>query len=276
MREDLCALWRRYRKTHNRKLRDRLVKETFALVRSVAGHLAISLPPYINLDDLTSAGFPGLLGAINAYDPGRKVDFATYARSRIRGAILDEIRRLDPLSRTLRLKGTQIERATAALEQRLLRAPDDVEIAEAMGISLEELHRTLQDLRGGLQVSIETGWAGIPEAEDVLAVDEPTDPWRVLSTKERSALLNDALADLPENERDVLDLYYSRSLTLRVVARRMHLSESRVSQLHLQGLARLRRRLRRERVAADDILEDTIAPQTTGRLSPTRSGVHCR
>ena len=257
MREDLCALWRRYRKTHNRKLRDRLVKETFALVRSVAGHLAMSLPPYINLDDLTSAGFPGLLGAINAYDPGRKVDFATYARSRIRGAILDEIRRLDPLSRTLRLKGTQIERATAALEQRLLRAPDDVEIAEAMGISLEELHRTLQ-------------------AEDVLAVDEPTDPWRVLSTKERSALLNDAFADLPENERDVLDLYYSRSLTLRAVARRMHLSESRVSQLHLQGLARLRRRLRRERVAADDILEDTIAPQTTGRLSPTRSGVHCR
>lgn len=276
MRDNLCVLWRRYRKTRDRKLRDRLVKETYTLVRSVAGHLAMSLPPHVQLDDLASAGIPGLLGAINGYDPDRDVDFATYARTRIRGAILDELRRLDPVSRTLRRKAARIERTTAALEQRLLRAPDEAEVAEALGVSLEQLQRSLMDLRGGLQVSIESGWAGVPAPEDILSAESSTDPWRSLTAKERASLLGEAVAVLPENERTVLELHYSQSLTLRIVAHRMGLSESRVSQLHLNGLARLHRRLRRARVAAEDLREDLVAPEAVGRLVPSRSGAHCR
>jgi len=158
--EESIALWRRFRATRDPDLRDALIRRAIGLVRSVAGRLALRLPRHLCLDDLEAAGVLGLLAAVEAYDPSKEVEFAAYAQQRIRGAILDELRGLDPLPRSLRQKGRGIERAIAALQQRLMRAPTDDEIAAHMGVPLDLLHHTLHDLRGGLQVSLHAGWPG--------------------------------------------------------------------------------------------------------------------
>ena len=259
-REDLRPLWRRFRLTHDPELRDRLIQASVFLLRKVAGRLALRLPPHLNLDELEAAGVPGLLAAVECFDPDKDVDFATYAQPRIRGAILDELRSLDPLSRSLRAKARRIESAIGVLEQRLLRPPSDEEVAAHLSMPLGELHRVLQDLRLGLHVSLD-GARG-PEAESdgagppTVAESCASDPWQQLALKERQALLGGLIDELPTPERLVLSLYYVEELTMKEIGRVLEVSESRVSQIHNAALLRLRGRLRRRRVGAEDLRMD--------------------
>jgi len=270
--EESIALWRRFRATRDPDLRDALIRRAIGLVRSVAGRLALRLPRHLCLDDLEAAGVLGLLAAVEAYDPSKEVEFAAYAQQRIRGAILDELRGLDPLPRSLRQKGRGIERAIAALQQRLMRAPTDDEIAAHMGVPLDLLHHTLHDLRGGLQVSLHAGWPGAGDEDegggDLLP--EPAGhapgPWETLALKDRRALLGGIIDELPEAERTVLSLYYYEELTMREIGEVLEVSESRVSQIHSAALIRIRARLRRRRLSPEDL-------RVTERRQRDRSGV---
>jgi RNA polymerase sigma factor for flagellar operon FliA len=225
----------------------------------VAGRLAMRLPRHVELDDLESAGIPGLLAAVESYDPDKDVEFAAYAQMRIRGAILDELRQLDVLPRSLREKARRIERATATLEQRLFRPPSDHEIAEFLGMELDGYHRTLYDLRGGLHVSLDLGW-GHAGDEDGDAADQPAiperaspDPWRAMAIAERRTLLGGCIDQLPSSERTVLSLYYYDELTMREIAAVLEVSESRVSQIHSAALRHIRQRLQRRRLGSEDL-----------------------
>ncbi len=268
---DLRALWRRFRATRDPALRDLLIRHHIDLVRIVAGRLALRLPPHLCLEDLEGAGVPGLLGAISTFDPEKDVEFAAYAQSRIRGAILDELRELDPLPRSLREKGRRIERAIGILQQRLLRAPTHDEIADYLGMSLATLHQILQDLRGGLQVSLDAGWMAGDEEEENDGSTPPTpegqapSPWQALAVKERKAILAALLDELPANERTVLSLYYYEELTMKEIGAVLEVSESRVSQIHSAALLRIRARLRRRRVRPEDLhLEERRAADHMG------------
>ncbi len=270
MSEDLRPLWRRFRTTRDPELRDRLIRETVGLVRKVAGRLALRLPPHVELDDLESAGIPGLLAAVEAYDPDKDVDFATYAQVRIRGAILDELRLLDPLPRSLRDKARQIERTSARLEQELLRAATDQEIAGALGMALETYHRVLYELRGGLHLSLDSTSGGddVEDGGDAPPITDErgADPWQAMALKERKALLGSIIDGLPGNERTVLSLYYYEELTMKEIAAVLEVSESRVSQIHSAALLRIRGRLRQRRLQSEDLSVQQASAQDPRRL----------
>jgi len=251
-----------------------LIRETIGLVRKVAGRLALRLPPHVERDDLESAGIPGLLAAIESYDPEMGVEFASYAQVRIRGAILDELRSLDPLPRGLREKAREIDRATARLEQRLLRPPEDQEIVAELGIPFEDYSRIRLELRAGLQLSLEAG-KGENGDEDESAGEPPAiadrntpDPWRSLALKERKTLLGEIIDQLPGNERTVLSLYYYEELTMKEIAAVLELSESRVSQIHSAALLCIRGRLHRRRLGQAEL----ALPE--GRVAGERGFAH--
>jgi len=267
-REDLRPLWRRFRLTRDPELRDRLIRSSISLVRKVAGRLALRLPPHLDLDELEAAGVPGLLAAVESFDPDKDVDFAAYAQARIRGAILDELRNLDPLSRSLRAKARRIESAIGVLEQRLLRPPSDDEVAAHLGLPLDELHRVLQELRLGLHVSLDGGRGGEADAPGsgppVLVESHAADPWEQLAAKERQALLGQLIDELPGSEGLVLSLYYVEELTMKEIGQVLAVSESRVSQIHNAALLRLRSRLRRRRLQAEDLRTEAREPHLAG------------
>jgi RNA polymerase sigma factor for flagellar operon FliA len=253
------SLWRRFRATRDPDLRDDLIRQHIGLVRKVAGRLAFRLPAHVHLEDLEAAGIPGLLMAIEGYDPERDVEFAAYAQQRIRGAILDELRGLDPLPRSLREKARKMEAAMATLQQRLLRAPADDEVAEFLAIPLETFHRFLYELRGGLQVSLDAGRPVGEEDDDgeggapSVPEEHTPNPWQALAIKERRALLGAIIEDLPAAERTVLSLYYYEELTMKEIGAVLEVSESRVSQIHSAALLRIRARLRRKRLGSEDL-----------------------
>ena len=241
------------------QLRDTLICQHVGLVRTVAGRLAMRLPPHVSRDDLESAGVPGLLAAIESYDPEKEVDFAAYAQARIRGAILDELRDMDPLPRSLRDKARRIEAGIALLQQRHRRAPTDEEVAKFLGLGLEMYQQILVELRGGLHVSLDATRATGEESEDgeagapQLPETRTPSPWQSLALKERQTILAGILDDLPSAERMVLSLYYYEELTMKEIGSVLEVTESRVSQIHSAALLRIRTRLRSRRLQPDDL-----------------------
>ncbi len=272
MMDDVRARWRRYRSTRDPDLRDAFICEHIELVRKVASRLALRLPPHVNLDDLEGAGIPGLLEAVDTYDPEKDVEFAAYAQARIRGAILDELRRLDPLPRSVREKARRIERATAVLQQQLLRPPTDEEVASYLFMALPEYHSVLQGLRGGLQVSLDATRGGGPGDEDEegappMLEGQAPNPWQALASKERQRILGAAIEELPDGERLVLSLYYSDELTMKEIGAVLEVSESRVSQIHRAALLRIRSRLRRRRLYPEDLRPEEHRTMNSGRMA---------
>jgi RNA polymerase sigma factor for flagellar operon FliA len=249
--EDTQTLWRRYRtKPDDKGLRDRLILTYAPLVKYVAGRLGSGLPAHVDDDDLISYGLLGLIGAIERYDPDRDVKFETYALARIKGSIIDELRAMDWVPRSVRARARDIERAIGELERKLHRAPTDEEIAQKLGLTEEELGESLTDISRSSIAALDELWtvssggggdqvALIDTIEDV----EAPDPQGTLSVTEQKEALADAIARLPEREKLVVTLYYYEELTLREIGEVLGVTESRVSQLHTKAVLRLKARL---------------------------------
>jgi len=221
--------------------RERLILEHLPQVRLIARRIQERLPDNINLEDLISTGVIGLISAIDHFDPRHNVKLKTYAEYKIRGAILDSLRGLDWAPRQKRRKAKQIESAIAAAEQRLQRSPTEDEIAEALGVSLDEYREWLVEIRGLNVASLE--YAGNEQGRDLLHYlpDEKDNlPSTLLERSELERLLAEGVERIPAIERTVLSLYYHEELTLREIAQVVNLHESRISQLKSQAILRLR------------------------------------
>lgn len=219
---------------------DDLVKAHLTLVKRIAYHLVSRLPASVQVDDLIQAGLIGLMEAASHYDAGQGASFETYAGIRIRGAMLDEIRRYDWVPRSVHRKARAVAEAMREVEQTHGRDAEDGEVARVMGISLEEYHQILQDAAGSRLFSID-GEEG-ESIGDTLSDDRPG-PESQLEDQDRRRFMADALAELPERERLVLALYYDEELNLREIGQVLGVSESRVCQIHSQALLRLKVRV---------------------------------
>jgi RNA polymerase sigma factor for flagellar operon FliA len=249
--EDTQSLWRQYKaRPADKALRDRLILTYAPLVKYVAGRLGSGLPAHVDDDDLISYGLLGLIGAIERYDPDRDVKFETYAIARIKGSIIDELRAMDWVPRSVRARARDIERAIAELEKKLHRAPTDEEIADKVGITTEELEDSLTDIsRSSIAAldelwTVNTGGGGDQIALiDTIEDTEAPDPQGSLSETEMKEAIGEAIARLPEREKLVVTLYYYEELTLREIGEVLGVTESRVSQLHTKAVLRLKARL---------------------------------
>jgi RNA polymerase sigma factor for flagellar operon FliA len=248
--EDTKTLWRQFCADKGDKaLRDRLILTYAPLVKYVAGRLGSGLPAHVDEGDLVSYGLLGLIGAIERYDPDRDVKFETYALARIKGSIIDELRALDWVPRSVRARARDIERAIAELERKLHRAPTDEEISEKLGVSVDELDESLTDISRSSIGALDELWTVSSSGGDQIALidtiedTEATDPQGSLSQTEMKEAIGEAIARLPEREKLVVTLYYYEELTLREIGEVLGVTESRVSQLHTKAILRLKARL---------------------------------
>lgn len=247
---DISKIWQEYKKNKSQKARDQLILHYAPLVKYVASKVSSGLPPNVEMADLISYGIFGLIDAIDKFDFSRGTKFETYAISRIKGAIIDELRALDWVPRSLRHKSREVEKVYLALENRLKRVPTDEELAEALGISLEELHDLFSRLSGSSVVALEEllsiGTGGEEQISLIDTIEDTAvkDPSLVVEYSETKGALMEALTRLPERERTIVALYYYEGLTLREIGEILGITESRVSQLHNKALFRLRARLK--------------------------------
>ena len=246
--DETQALWLQFRKTGDQALRNRLILTYAPLVKYVAGRLGSGLPAHVDEADLASYGLLGLIGAIERYDPERDIKFETYAMARIKGAIIDELRALDWVPRSVRSRAREIERAITELEARLGRAPTDEEIAGKLSITVEELEESLTDISRSSIAALDELWSATGEGDQVSLLDTLEDttgpkPAEALDETELREALADAIARLPEREKLVVTLYYYEELTLREIGEVLGVTESRVSQLHTKAVLRLKARL---------------------------------
>ena len=216
-----------------------LVADNVDLVKRIAQHLAARLPASVELDDLLQSGMVGLLEAAGNFDPSKGASFETYAGIRIRGAMLDDIRRQDWTPRSVHHKYRQVTEAIAAIERETGRAAESTEIAERLGIAIDEYHKILTDSAGSRLFSLEETLDEPTAARQPPASEEarPEDELERLQFGERLA---DAIGKLPEREQLVLSLYYERELNLKEIGAVLGVTESRVCQIHGQALLRLR------------------------------------
>ncbi len=225
--------------------REQLILEHLPQVRLIARRIHDRLPESVSLDDLISTGIVGLISAIDRFDSSHNVKLKTYAEYKIRGAILDSLRGLDWAPRQQRKRSKQIEAAISRAEQRLHRSPEEEEIAGELGLSIEEYHDWLVDVRGLNLGSLESA---APEDDNnssrdllkYISGDEENWPSRLLERSELKKLLAESIVKMPDIEKTVLSLYYHEELTLREISRIVHLHESRISQLKSQAILRLR------------------------------------
>ena len=246
--DDTQTLWLEYRRTRDRALRDRLILTYAPLVKFVAGRLGASLPAHVDEQDLASYGLLGLIGAIERFDPDREIKFETYAIARIKGAIIDELRSLDWVPRSVRTRAREIERAIGELERTLLRAPSDEEIAAKLGVTQGELEESLTEISRSSMAALDELWTPSSGGDQISLIDtiEDTsgpDPEASLQQTELKEALGEAIARLPEREKLVVTLYYYEELTLREIGEVLGVTESRVSQLHTKAVLRLKARL---------------------------------
>ncbi len=245
---DTQALWQDYRKSQDQALRDRLILTYAPLVKFVAGRVGASLPSHVDEQDLVSYGLLGLIGAIERFDPDREIKFETFAMARIRGAIIDELRSLDWVPRSVRTRARQIERAIAVLERELMRAPTDEEIAAKLGITGDELEDNLHEISRSSVAALDELWSPSSSGDQIALIDtikdetEP-DPEMSLEQSEVREALAESISSLPEREKLVVTLYYYEELTLREIGEVLGVTESRVSQLHTKAILRLKAHL---------------------------------
>ncbi len=226
--------------------RDALIRQHAPLVRRIAHHMIAKLPPNVELDDLIQVGMIGLSEALSRYEVTQGVQFETFASQRIRGAMLDELREGDWMSRSSRKSQKEIEHAVTRLEQRLGRSPLESEIATELELSLSEYQSLLSKVRGTQLVYLEdmTGDEGDDDYLDRPVADDEANPLAMLQDRRMREALVEAIKNLPEREQYVMSMYYEHDMNLKEIAAVLKVTESRVCQLHSQSIARLRSKLR--------------------------------
>ena len=232
---------------HGQLDRDALIRQHAPLVRRIAHHMIAKLPPNVELDDLIQVGMIGLADALSRYESSQGVQFETFASQRIRGAMLDELRDSDWMSRSSRKGQKDIEQAIRRLEQELGRAPRDSEIADAMELPLDEYQSLLGKVRGTQLFYLEDMSSSSEDDESFLdryVADDSADPMAILRDHRLRQALVDAIETLPEREKYVMGMYYEHDMNLKEIAAVLEVTESRVCQLHSQAIARLRTKMR--------------------------------
>ena len=245
-------LWVTYRKERDPKIRETFIKQYAPLVKYVAGKVAVGMPSNVEFDDLVGYGVFGLLDAIDKFDPEKNVKFKTYAVTRIRGAIFDELRSIDWVPRSIRQKTREVEDAIGTLEARLGRTATDQEIAGALGMGQDEYAKTMMKISGTSILSIHEVWYSGDENDKVSigdSIESPSslNPEVMAEREEIRRVIVEAINELPDNEKKILVLYYFEDLTLKEIGQVLGVTESRVSQLHTKAILRLRTRLKNSR-----------------------------
>jgi len=240
-------LWRDYKQSGSRQSRDRLIVHYSPLVKYVAGRLAVGLPQTIEQSDLVSYGIFGLIDAIDKFDPERQVKFETYAITRIKGSIIDELRSIDWVPRSVRAKARAVEAAYAKLEGAMGRTPSDSELAGELGLSEKELADTLTQISFVGLVALDEVLAGAERGDGATLGDTVADrgvgPVAAFEVEEMKQILSSAINRLGEREKIVLSLYYYEALTLAEIGQVLGVTESRVCQIHTKAIIQLRSRL---------------------------------
>jgi RNA polymerase sigma factor FliA len=255
---ELKDLWRRYKEDGDQGARERLVLAYAPLVKYVAGRMSSGLPAHVEEADLISYGLLGLISAIERFDPGREIRFETFAITRIKGSIIDELRSLDWVPRSVRARAREIERANAKLEHQLQRAPTDREMAEALDMSVDDFQESLVKISNSSVVALDELWTVSDASGDTVSLldtiqdPEAVDPAQEMDLTDMRDRLADATARPPEREKLVVALYYYENLTLREIGEVLGVTESRVSQLHTKAVLRLKSRLQGDAFADVD------------------------
>jgi len=240
-------LWADYKASRAQDLRDKLIIQYSPLVKYVAGRVGVGLPRNVEQSDLVSFGVFGLIDAIEKFDPARGYKFETYAIARIKGAILDELRSIDWVPRSVRSKARTLERAMGKLEAEHHRAPTDDEVADEMGVTPQQLQTTLSQISFVGVAALDEMLSGGERGESVTLGDTVADkgdgPMGVYEVEEMRQILAESINRMPEREKIVLTLYYYEGLTLAEIGRVLGVTESRVCQIHTKAVLQLRSRI---------------------------------
>ena len=246
--EEEIELWHKYKKTKAVAIRDRIIRQYMPLVKWVAGRVSTGMPESVEFDDLVGFGQFGLLDAIDKFDVDKGVKFKTYATTRIRGAIFDELRELDWVPRSVRQKSREIEDTIVDLEAKLGRTASDSEIAKAMNITEEEYQAVVMKVSGTSVLSLNDVWYSGDDSEHVSigdSIEAPSslNPDVIVEREEIRRIIIQAINELPKNEKLVIVLYYHEDLSFKEIGQVLNVSESRISQLHSKANLRLRAKL---------------------------------
>ncbi|MCK5672457.1 MAG: RNA polymerase sigma factor WhiG [Spirochaetales bacterium] len=243
-----AELWTLFKENRDPKIRDMFVKQYAPLVKYVAGKVAMGMPHNVEFDDLVGFGVFGLFDAIKKFDPDKHVKFKTYAVTRIRGAIFDELRSIDWVPRSVRQKTREIEDTIHRLESSLGRAASDQELANEMRMTTKEFQKTMMKISGTSILSLNDVWYTGDDNDKVSIVDSIESPSSlnpdiIVEKGEIKRVIVQAITELPEKEKKVLVLYYYEDLTLKEIGKILEVTESRISQLHTKAIMRLRSKL---------------------------------
>ncbi|HEY0485995.1 MAG TPA: RNA polymerase sigma factor WhiG [Mycobacteriales bacterium] len=247
--EAIASLWREFKDTGDTTLRERLILHYSPLVKYVAGRVGVGLPPNIEQADLVSYGIFGLIDAIEKFDLERAIKFETYAISRIRGAIIDELRSIDWIPRSVRYKAREVEKAYASLEAKLRRTPSEQEVAAELEISTTELRAIFSQVSFVNVLALDELLNSSGEKGDKLSLvdtledSKAEDPVQAFEAEEMKYLLAGAINTLPEREKIVVTLYYYEGLTLAEIGQVLGVTESRICQMHTKAVLQLRGKL---------------------------------
>jgi RNA polymerase sigma factor FliA len=251
---DPQEVWQRYHASGDAEVENALVESYLPLVRTVVGRVAMTLPAHVSPEDLHSAGLVGLLQAVRSFSPDGGASFETFARFRIRGAVLDELRRLDWVPRLVHDKARKIQNVVGELEQRLDHPPTETEVAAALGISIGEYQDWLQEVRPIAFVCLDAAPRNdTPEGStqhESIQDDSQEDPFDSASRNELKELIAERIQQLPPIQQKVLALYYHEDLRLREIAEVFGLTESRISQIHSQAIIGIRSFIERQEALA--------------------------
>ena len=246
MKTDMSMIWVQYKEKNDIEARDELIIHYAHLVKYVANRLAINLSSVVEVDELISYGIEGLIDAIEKYDHKRNIKFETYAITRIRGSMIDGLRSMDWVPVSVRQKSKELEKTYTNLESKLGRAATDMEVAEELGITLNELSNLLREVAANTIISLDDFIPGDDSDDkkkrivDLLEDHNASDALELLELSEVKELLAKTISRLPEKEKTVVHLYYYEGLTLKEIGMVLALSESRISQLHTKAILRLR------------------------------------